>query len=129
MAQTRKGGKYTQNDFDFPMETAKGVYEFFMLYPEILAAAHDRGDMNALALVLDFEEALQHIKLSDRQKQSVYYVFMKGLSQRQAGEELGVTQQAVQASLLITTTKIADFYKIRNRQVGGFDNGTRSKKT
>ena len=111
---TPEGGK--EEAFEFPMEEPKGVYEFFCWYPHITSAAYDRGDMNALMMIVDFEEALNHVKFTKRQKESMVHVFVDGKSQRQAGEIMDVTQQAVQRFLYLATGKIADYYTNKRKK-------------
>ena len=111
---TPEGGK--EEAFEFPMEEPKGVYEFFCWYPHITSAAYDRGDMNALMMIVDFEEALNHVKFTKRQKEAMVLVFVEGKSQRQAGEIMNVTQQAIQRFLFLATGKIAKQYAHKRRK-------------
>lgn len=101
--------------YDFPLEQPKGVYEFFIQYPEIRTAAAYKGDMDALILIVDFEKALQNVNFTLRQEEALYYVFMKGYNQREAGTQMGVTQQAVQRFLNVATSKVSDYYLQRKK--------------
>lgn len=108
--------KKSDKNFEFPLQQPKGIYEFFNHYAEIKAAAYDRGDMDALSMLIDFNQALRHVKFTARQEEAIYFVFILGLSQQEAGSEMGVTQQAVQRFLFLATSKLADHYKHRRNE-------------
>ena len=126
--ETKKGGG-NRSKLQSSMETPRGVTMFLLNYPYIQMMAYDKGDLNATAMVVDFEEALDHIEMTDRQRVAMNLVYVEGLNQREAGDRLGVTKQAVQRLVGAVANKIAQYYIDKSMGIaGGTGNGT-SRKT
>lgn len=92
----------------FPLGSTKGVLALLNRIHHIRERRY-RGDFDACILLLDLERSLEKIKLTERQKQILYLVFEKGYTQAEAGEALGITQQAVNDHILTVARKVAAY--------------------
>lgn len=95
---------------EYPLETEQGVNAFLSNYHHIRSSAIDKGDYDAIILMVDFEIAFSKISITDRQREAVNLVFFKDLTQREAGNIMGITQQAVQQLTHAVVKKIANQY-------------------
>lgn len=123
-----KGGD-KRSEYEFPMETAKGVTAFLSNYHHIREMAYSNGDMDAVAMLVDFKEALDTVEMTDRQKEAIHLVCFVGMNQREAGDAMGVKKQAVQRLVYSVTSRVADYYVKRSREtIGGFNNEKNRRK-
>ncbi len=53
------------------------------------------GDTNASDTLVDFADAVKRAKLTDRQSEALRLVYVEDLTQRSAGERMGIGQDAV----------------------------------
>lgn len=51
--------------------------------------AYEQSDYDALNVVIDFRQAIEDAKLTDKQIESLHYVYIRGLTQEQAANVLG----------------------------------------
>lgn len=93
-----------------PLGTVKGVHQFLLTKPELELDVKYKGDISALDLILDFEEAYKKIDLSENQKNIIKLVYNFGLNQKDAGEKMGISQQAVQKNIKNLTLKISEYF-------------------
>lgn len=96
--------------YDSPFSTAKGINSFLVNYRYVHAAALDKGDMDAVILMADFNEAFSKVSITKKQYEALYLVFYKGLNQREASEEMECSKQAVQQLIHSSTMKISEAY-------------------
>lgn len=110
-----------QNDGEggkgYSLENPKGVAAFLANYHHIRTSAYVKSDFDALVMLIDFETAFSEIDITKRQKQAISLVYWEDLTQREAGERLGISQQAVQQMLNAVITKIADNCKTKKQKV------------
>lgn len=95
---------------EYPLETPKGVNAFLSNIHHIRSSAVDKGDYDAINMLIDFELAYSRIDITSRQREAVQYVFFADLTQREAGEIMGISQQAVQQLVQSVVLKIAEQY-------------------
>jgi len=127
--KTKLKGGDTEFDYEVPMETAKGVTAFFSVYHYIREMAYANGDMNAVAMIVDFKEAMEAIEMTERQKEAIHLVCTVGLNQREAGDIMGVKKQAVQHLVYSVASRVADYYAKKARGTkGGYGNGKNRRK-
>jgi DNA-directed RNA polymerase specialized sigma subunit len=70
-----------------------------------------KGDTDAICILLDLNNAIEHAGLTNRQREALYYVYIEDLTQKDAGERMGVTQQAVKIYADNAVDKLAKVYE------------------
>lgn len=95
---------------EYPLETVYGVNAFLADFHHIQAAAYDKGDFDAVNLIVDFQTVSRKVEPTPRQKEALHYVFDLDLTQREAGERMGISQQAVQQLISVYVEKVAKQY-------------------
>lgn len=129
MVENKTKGGGNRSEFDYPMETTRGVTMFLSNYHYFNVMAYDKGDMDAVAMLVDFEEAMKNVELTDRQREAIFLVYEIGMNQREAGESLGITKQAVQRLVGAVASKIAEYYRMKSEGIiGGKRNERNSEK-
>ncbi|MCY8386532.1 RNA polymerase subunit sigma [Bacillus inaquosorum] len=68
------------------------------------------GDYDAATILIDIHKALDLANLTDRQRQAIELVYFGELTQAEAGERMGITQQKAEAHASRAVEKIADIY-------------------
>ncbi|WP_050632332.1 sigma factor-like helix-turn-helix DNA-binding protein [Bacillus andreraoultii] len=110
-------------DTQFPLETPQGVAALLQNYRYVKSAALDRSDFDAINILVDFERVFDKVTLTKRQKEAIRLVYEEKLTQQEAGEVLGITQQAVGQLLQAVARKISEEYeKDYLRTKGGIKN-------
>ena len=69
------------------------------------------GDTNASDVLLDFHYAVKRARLTDRQAEALRLVYVEDLTQRIAGERMGITQPNVVAYADTAIEKIDAVYE------------------
>lgn len=100
--------KENQFNYSAGMDTAKGVSEFLTNIHYFRSSALDQGDMDAVLMIADMNEAFSGVTMTARQSEALYLVFYKGLNQREASDEMQVSKQAIQQMIHSVTAKIAE---------------------
>jgi RNA polymerase sigma factor (sigma-70 family) len=107
----------------FPLETPQGVTALLQNYSYVKSAALDRSDFDAINLIIDFERVFERVSLTSRQKEAIRLVYEEEMTQKEAGETLGISQQAVGQLLQAVAKKLAEeFEKDYLRTKGGIKN-------
>lgn len=60
-----------------------------------LSARRYLGDYDACDILVDLEHAIERSDLTDRQREALYYVYVEGLTQEDAGKRMGVGKPSV----------------------------------
>lgn len=110
---------YNDIDKEYPLRTAKGVTAFFTLYHRLKAEAKSNSDSDLMLLLIDFEKACEAVELTERQAQALDLVFRHEYTQREAGEVMGISQQAVNQMIQVVATNIAKAYADGMNVAGG----------
>jgi predicted DNA-binding protein (UPF0251 family) len=108
-----RGTKYL---YDSPLSTAKGVAKFLAYYHYFHSEALDDGNMDAVIIMADFNNALSKAALTEKQYEALYFVFYRGLNQRETSEEMKCSKQAIQQLIHSSTTKISEAYVVKIKQ-------------
>jgi len=77
-------------------------------------ALHERqyaGDYDAVVLLADLETAIERAGLTERQRQALALVYGADMTQEKAGEQLGISREAVKIYVESATKKIAEVYE------------------
>lgn len=69
------------------------------------------GDIDAIVTLLDFAEAVERAKLTDRQAEALRLVYGEGMTQKDAGKALGIKQDAVSHLVRRATASIQKQYE------------------
>ena len=73
------------------------------------------GDTDAICALLDLAAAVERAKLTDRQAEALQLVYGEGMTQKDAGLVMGITQQALAAHIERAITALQEqFEKGRN---------------
>lgn len=95
---------------DFPIGTPQGIHEF-MMNRHYIDSAIEKGDFDAIALTVDFDYAYARTAITERQRMAIDLIYHQGITQREAGEIMGISQQAVQQMLNHVMKRIAASYR------------------
>lgn len=95
----------------FDLTTSVGVEEFLTHWEKIKTMQLDCGDYGAVDVMVDMERAIDLAGLTLKQAQVIYYVCLKGYTQKEVADLLGITQPAISQMLECATAKIADVFK------------------
>lgn len=98
-------------DQEYALETPNGVYALLSNIHYVRSAALDKSDFDAINLLLDLDIARKKVITSQRQNEAMELVFEEGLTQREAADLMGITQQAVQQLVWSVINRIAEQYK------------------
>lgn len=95
---------------EFPLDTPQGVHAFLSNRHYVKSAAM-RGDYDATVMDIDFEIAMSRTNISPRQHEAMRLVYLFDLTQREAGERMEISQQAVQQTLNAILIRISEQYR------------------
>lgn len=70
------------------------------------------GDLDASDTLIDFERAVGLAKLTQRQAEALRLVYGEDLTQKKAGERMGIAQPNVKAYMNDAIEKIDDIYEM-----------------
>ncbi|GEK57161.1 hypothetical protein CHL76_02380 [Marinococcus halophilus] len=104
---------------DYPLETPEGVYALFVDYDHVKSSAYDKTDFDAVDLLIDFDKACSKVCKTERQGTAIYLVFTKHLTQREAAERMGISQQAIHQLIWNVINKVSQYYRSSMHSVNG----------
>lgn len=99
------------NNYTYTLESEKGVYALLANIHHVRALRFARSDYDACNILLDYLLAYENADLTEKQKEALDLVYEKDLTQKEAAERMGATQQAVQQHIKAAVKKIAETYK------------------
>jgi DNA-directed RNA polymerase specialized sigma subunit len=102
-----KSRKYTQS---YALNTAKGVAALLRDRHRI-SERRFRGDTAASDIIIDLHSAIESAGLTDRQAESVAWVYGRDLTQTEAARIMGVTQQGVQQAVDTAAERISTVFE------------------
>jgi DNA-directed RNA polymerase specialized sigma24 family protein len=73
----------------YPLDNPFGVRHLFEDYDKLWDSAYSKGDYDALHVMIDFKNAINNAKLTQKQKDALHYVYNLGYTQEDAAEALG----------------------------------------
>lgn len=74
----------------YEVTTPEGVAILLTDIHDIRKRIFERGDVAGVDIMLDLVTAIEKAKLTERQKQVIYYVYERAYSEREAAELLGI---------------------------------------
>jgi DNA-directed RNA polymerase specialized sigma24 family protein len=92
----------------YPLDNPFGVRHLFEDYDMLRDSAYSKGDYDALHVIIDFKDAIEGARLTQKQKYALYYVYNLGYTQEDAAEALGIAQQNVSARIDTAINNIAE---------------------
>ena len=94
----------------YALETEKGVYALLSNIHYVRALRFARSDYDACNILIDFLLAYESADLTPRQKDALALVYERDITQKEAAEYMGASQQAVQQHIKAAVRKIAETY-------------------
>ncbi|URO01781.1 RNA polymerase sigma factor [Bacillus phage 268TH002] len=100
-----------EREFDaaYALDNAEGVKLLLADYQKFVSRKRC-GDYDAATILIDIHKALELANLTDRQRQAIELVYFGELTQAEAGERMGIGQDAVSKLIDNATDKLADIY-------------------
>ncbi|MCY7794109.1 RNA polymerase subunit sigma [Bacillus spizizenii] len=100
-----------EREFDaaYALDNAEGVKLLLADYQKFVSRKRC-GDYDAATILIDIHKALELANLTDRQRQAIELVYFGELRQAEAGEQMGITQQAVVFHLNAAVDSLTDVY-------------------
>ncbi|OQV53377.1 sigma factor-like helix-turn-helix DNA-binding protein [Bacillus velezensis] len=93
----------------YALDNAEGVKLLLADYQKFVSRKRC-GDYAAVEVLIDIHKAIQLAGLTDRQRQAIELVYFGELTQAEAGERMGIGQDAVSKLIDSATEKLADIY-------------------
>ncbi|MCP6682977.1 sigma factor-like helix-turn-helix DNA-binding protein [Bacillus nakamurai] len=93
----------------YALDNAEGVKLLLTDYQKFVSRKRC-GDYEAVEVLIDIHKAIELAGLADRQRQAIELVYFGELTQAEAGQRMGITQQKVEAYASKAAEKIADIY-------------------
>jgi DNA-directed RNA polymerase specialized sigma24 family protein len=84
----------------YPLDNPFGVRHLFEDYDKLRDFAYSKGDYDALHVILDFKDAMDNAKLTQKQKDALHHVYNLGYTQEDAAEALGYADKSAINHLL-----------------------------
>ncbi|ARW40255.1 sigma factor-like helix-turn-helix DNA-binding protein [Bacillus amyloliquefaciens] len=93
----------------YALDNAEGVKLLLADYQKFVSRKRC-GDYAAVEVLIDIHKAIELAGLTDRQRQAIELVYFGELTQTDAGERIGITQQAVVFHLNAAVDRLTDVY-------------------
>jgi DNA-directed RNA polymerase specialized sigma subunit len=71
-----------------------------------------KGDTDAICTLVDLGNAVRLAKLTDRQTEALTLVYVEDMTQKSAGERMGITREVVKEHADIAVQAIEDVYEM-----------------
>jgi DNA-directed RNA polymerase specialized sigma24 family protein len=84
----------------YPLDNPFGVRHLFEDYDKLRDSAYSKGDYDALHFIIDFKDAIDNAKLTQKQKDALHHVYNLGYTQEDAAESLGYASHAAVNNLI-----------------------------
>lgn len=94
------------------MKTRKSTAKAILTNLHALRQRRYVGDLDASDTLIDFERACQMAKLTKRQFEAIRFVYDIGLTQKEAGERMGIGQDVVSSHIDAAATKLDEIYEM-----------------
>ena len=95
----------------YALDSPAGVRKLLRDYYPLIERQY-LGDYDATVILIDLAEAIERARLTRRQRQALYYVYVRDLTQEKAAEHMnGVTRQNVADLLAKAEAAIAEQFE------------------
>lgn len=94
----------------YVLNTTKGVEKILKDIYHLRSSAFTRSDFAAIDLLLDLCTAIEKANLSKRQRETLYYLYILGYSQRETAAILGVDEPVISIPKTAALRKIAKVF-------------------
>lgn len=84
----------------YPLDNPFGVRHLFEDYDKLRDSALTDGDYDAMNVMIDFKDAKENAKLTQKQKDALHYVYRLGYTQEDAADALGYADKSAISHLL-----------------------------
>ncbi|MFB3900379.1 sigma factor-like helix-turn-helix DNA-binding protein [Bacillus amyloliquefaciens] len=108
----------------YALDNAEGVKLLLADYRKFVSRKRC-GDYAAVEVLIDIHKAIELAGLTVRQRQAIELVYFGELTQAEAGERMGITQQKAEAHASRAIEKIADIYYYWASHGEGYTTGGR----
>ncbi|AZI48209.1 sigma factor-like helix-turn-helix DNA-binding protein [Bacillus velezensis] len=108
----------------YALDNAEGVKLLLADYQKFVSRKRC-GDYAAVEVLIDIHKAIELAGLTVRQRQAIELVYFGELTQAEAGERMGITQQKAEAHASRAIEKIADIYYYWASHGEGYTTGGR----
>lgn len=102
--------KERKYDERYALDSPAGVRKLLRDYYALVERQY-LGDYDATVILTDLRQAIELARLTRRQRQAVYYVYVRDLTQADAGEAMSLAQQNVGDLLARAEADIAAIYE------------------
>ncbi|MFZ4454313.1 hypothetical protein [Salibacterium aidingense] len=94
----------------YALDSPAGVRKILRDYHALLERQY-KGDYDAVVILNDLQRAVDQAQLTRRQRQAVYYVYVRDLTQSDAGKAIGVAQHSLAGLLARAEAEIAAVFE------------------
>lgn len=95
----------------YALDTRKGVHRLLKDIHEIAALPYEKGDFSAIDILLDLNRAIQEADLTYRQRQSIYYYYVKDMEQKDVAAIMGIDESTETRHRQGALKRIAQVFK------------------
>lgn len=103
----------------YALDSAAGVRQLLSEYHALVGRQY-QGDYDAVVILADLATAIAGAGLTDRQREALRLIFVEDLTQKAAGERMGVGKQTVNRLINVALTKVARVYEYWARHGEGY---------
>ena len=104
---TEKGRQLSER---YALDSPAGVRKLLRDYYALIERQY-LGDYDATVILIDLAEAIERARLTRRQRQALYYVYVRDLTQEKAAEEIGIARNTLTEALARAEAAIAEQFE------------------
>lgn len=103
----------------FPLHTVEGIKDFLEKLYKMEELQYFAGDYDISIWLVDFYEALRNCDLSNREMETVYFLYFEGYKQVELATKWGIKKNSLNTLLKRAIKKLAAHYEdIRLKEAG-----------
>lgn len=101
---------HRQYSIKYALNDREGVASLLRDMHRLRERRFHAGDYTASDILIDLREAIARAGLTKRQAEALYWVYERDLTQKDAGEKMGITQEAVAQLIGGSIERIASIF-------------------